>query len=120
MAQIRPQSEMTDLDAVRRYAVSVITQSQGEALEMRAITLALLGGIMWRGEPGSTTMTQNADGRNAILTTTLGDRRLTFSYDESTETIKMREDTLDGPIIHSFCNRTLLIDFERTFSVLWS
>ncbi len=31
----------------------------------------------------------------------------------------MREGTTDGPVLHRFCNRTLIGDFERTFSALW-
>ncbi|MCJ2138032.1 hypothetical protein MKK69_28965 [Methylobacterium sp. J-026] len=112
-------SEKTDLDAVRRYAVSVIAQSEGEDLQMKAVTLALLGGIMWRSKPGSTEMTQDGDSGNAILSTTLGGRHLNFSYDQNTESIAMREGRVDGPILHSFCNRTLIGDFETAFSALW-
>ncbi|MCJ2017096.1 hypothetical protein MKK84_06595 [Methylobacterium sp. E-065] len=120
MPQFAPvRSETTDLDAVRRYAVSVIAQSEGEALQMKTVTLALLGGIMWRGAPGSTEMIQDEMGTNAILSTTLGGRHLTFSYDQNTESIEMREGTMDGPVLHRFCNRTLVGDFERTFSALW-
>ncbi|MCJ2101838.1 hypothetical protein [Methylobacterium sp. E-046] len=111
-------SEKTDLDAVRRYAVSVIARADGEALQMKAVTLALLGGIMWRSAPGSTEMIQDEAGAKAILSTTLGGRHLTFSYDQNTESIEMREGTTDGPVLHRFCNRTLAEDFEGTFSVL--
>jgi hypothetical protein len=112
------QPEKADLDAVRRYAESVIVQSEGEDLQMKAITLALLGAIMWRSEPGSTTM-RDSDGANAVLSTTLGGRRLTFSYNQHTESIAMREEQVDGPVLHSFCNRTLVKDFEQTFRNLW-
>lgn len=118
MENARMRSETTDLDAVRRYAVSVIAQSEGEGLQMKAVTLALLGGIIWRSKPGSTEMTQDSDGVNAILSTTLGGRRLTFSYNQPTESIAMREDRIDGPILHSFCNRTLIRDFEQAFRAL--
>jgi len=119
MENARKRSETTDLEAVRRYAVSVIAQAEGEGLQMKAVTLALLGGIMWRSKPGSTEMTQDSDGANAILSTTLGGRRLTFSYNQQTESIAMREDRINGPILHSFCNRTLIGDFERALSTLW-
>jgi hypothetical protein len=120
MAMFAPvRSEKADLDAVRRYAVSVITQSEGEALQMKAVTLALLGGIMWRSAPGSTEMTQDEVGAKAVLSTTLGGRHLTFSYDQNTEAIEMREGTTDGPVLHRFCNRTLINDLEGTFGALW-
>ncbi|AIQ88157.1 hypothetical protein A3862_29510 [Methylobacterium sp. XJLW] len=120
MALFAPvRSETTDLDAVRRYAVRVIAQSEAEDLQMKAVTLALLGGIMWRAAPGSTEMMQDAASAKAILSTTLGGRNLTFAYDQNTESIEMREGTTDGPVLHRFCNRTLIGDFERTFSALW-
>lgn len=120
MALFTPvRSETTDLDAVRRYAVSVIARSDGEDLQMKAVTLALLGGIMWRGAPGSTELIQDEVSAKAILLTTLGGRHLTFSYDQNTESIEMREGTTDGPILHRFCNRTLVADFDQTFSALW-
>ena len=120
MALFAPvRSETTDLDAVRRYAVSVIARSEGEDLQMKAVTLALLGGIMWRAVPGSTALMQDPAGAKAILSTTLGSRHLTFSYDQNTESIEMREGTTDGPVLHRFCNRTLVGDFEGPFSVLW-
>ncbi|MCJ2070650.1 hypothetical protein MKK75_17945 [Methylobacterium sp. J-030] len=119
MANALTTSETTDLDAVRRYAVSVIAQSEGEDLQMKAVTLALLGGIMWRSKPGSTEMTQDGDSANAVLSTTLGGRHLIFSYEQQTESIVMREGRVDGPILHNFCNRTLIGDFERAFSALW-
>ncbi|MCJ2070001.1 hypothetical protein MKK75_14550 [Methylobacterium sp. J-030] len=120
MALLAPfRSEKTDLDAVRQYAVSVIAQSDGEDLQMKAVTLALLGGIMWRAAPGSTELMQDPAGAKAILSTTLGGRHLTFSYDQNTESIEMREGTTDGPVLHRFCNRTLVTDFDQTFSALW-
>ncbi|MCJ2063052.1 hypothetical protein MKK63_10060 [Methylobacterium sp. J-088] len=112
-------SENTDLDAVRRYAVSVIAQSEGEDLQMKAVTVALLGGIMWRSTPGSTEMIHDEASAKAILSTTLSGRHLTFSYDQNTEAIEMREGTTDGPVLHRFCNRTMVGDFEETFSALW-
>ncbi|MCJ2101227.1 hypothetical protein [Methylobacterium sp. E-046] len=120
MALFAPvRSEKTDLDAVRRYAASVIARSEGEDLQMKAVTLALLGGIMWRGAPGSTEMIQDEVGSKAILSATLGSRHLTFTYDQNTESIEMREGTTDGPVLHRFCNRTLINDVEETFSALW-
>ena len=120
MALFAPvRSEKTDLDAVRRYAVSVIARSEGEDLQMKAVTLALLGGIMWRAAPGSTEMIQDEASAKAILSTKLGGRHLTFSYDQNTESIEMREGTTDGPVLHRFCNRTLVADFDQTFSALW-
>jgi hypothetical protein len=115
-AAARP--ENADLNAVRRYAESVIAQSEGGDLQMKAVTLALLGAVMWRSEPGSTTM-RDRDGTDAILSTTLGGRRLTFSYDQHTESIVMRGQQVDGPVLHRFCNRTLVKDFEQTISALW-
>jgi hypothetical protein len=41
-------SEKTGLEAVRRYVVSVIVQSEDENLQMKAVTFALMGGIVWR------------------------------------------------------------------------
>jgi hypothetical protein len=120
MALFAPvRSEKTDLDAVRCYAESVIAQSESEDLQMKAVTLALLGGIMCRAVPGSTALMQDPAGAKAILSTTLGGRHLTFSYDHNTESIEMREGTTDGPVLHRFRNRTLINDLEETSSVLW-
>jgi hypothetical protein len=112
-------SEKTDLEAVRRYAESVIAKSEGEALQMKTVTLALLGGIMWRGVPGSTEMIQDDVSAKIILSTTLGGRHLTFTYDQNTESIELREGMTDGPVLHRFCNRTLINDLKETFRALW-
>jgi hypothetical protein len=64
-------------------------------------------------------MTQDEGGSKAILSTTLGGRHLNFTYNQNIESIDMREGTTDGPVLHRFCNRTLVNDLEETFSTLW-
>ena len=71
MALFAPvRSETTDLDAVRRYAVRVIAQSEGEDLQMKAAALnaAVAADGAGEGAPAATPSASSSSSSTAALT----------------------------------------------------
>ena len=71
-----------------------------------ALISPLLGGIIWRGEPGSIEIKQYAGGLANVLWVTIGGRRYAFAYNHDTGEIEIRDRTQTGPAVHSFSNNT--------------
>jgi hypothetical protein len=42
-----------DIEVLHQYAEGVMNRADHHAGQVKGIALALLGGIIWRGEPGS-------------------------------------------------------------------
>lgn len=110
--------QANDSETLRRYAAWVIGRPDSDAVGVKAITLALVGGIIWKDDPGSATIERNEDGRENTLWASLAGRRLAFVHDHPTEAIQMREGSSRGKPLQHFTNRTLLNDIDRLFARL--
>ena len=107
-----------DVEALHRYADGVMDRADEHAGQVKAIALALLGGIIWRGEPGSIEIRQY-DGHPAnILWATISGKRYAFACNHTNGKIEIRNRTQTGPALHSFSNSTSVIDVEAVFRSL--
>lgn len=104
-----------DVEVLHRYADGVMNRADHHAGQVKAAALALLGGIIWRGEPGSIEIKQYAGGLANVLWVTIGGRRYAFAYNHTTEKIEIRDRTQSGSALHSFDNDTALADIEAVF-----
>jgi hypothetical protein len=86
--------------------------------QVKGVALALLGGIIWRGDPGSIEIKQY-DGELAnVLWLTVGGRRYAFAYNHKTAKIEIRDRTQAGQALYSFDNQTPVADVEAAFRAL--
>lgn len=86
--------------------------------QVKGVALALLGGIIWRGDPGSIEVRQYAGSPANVLWVTIGGKRYAFVYSHMTGEIEIRDRTQTGAALHSFSNSTPLATVEHVFSTL--
>jgi Integron cassette protein VCH_CASS1 chain len=107
-----------DVDILHQYAEGVMNRADHHAGEVKGIALALLGGIIWRGEPGSIEIKQYAGGLANVLWVTINSKRYAFAYNHTSGEIEIRDRTQSGPAIHSFSNKTPVAHVEAVFRTL--
>jgi Integron cassette protein VCH_CASS1 chain len=107
-----------DVQTLHDYAEGVLGRAEHHAGQVAAIALALLGAIVWRGEPGSIEIKQYAGNLANVLWVTIAGTRYAFSYNHETEEIEMRDRTTHGEVRHRFSNATPATEVERIFRAL--
>lgn len=105
----------SDIDVLHRYAEGVMGRADHHAGKVKGVALALLGGIIWRGEPGSIEIKQYAGDLANVLWVTVGGKRYAFAYNHKTESIEIRDRTQSGTALHSFNDQTAVADIETVF-----
>ncbi|WP_210327381.1 hypothetical protein [Methylocystis sp. H4A] len=104
-----------DVSTLHAYAEGVMGRADHHAGQVKAIALALLGGIIWRADPGSIEIKQY-DGELAnVLWLTVSGRRYALAYNHHTARIEIRDRTQTGTALHSFDNSTPIQDVEAVF-----
>jgi hypothetical protein len=104
-----------DVSTLHAYAEGVMERADHHAGQVKAIALALLGGIVWKADSGSIEIKQY-DGELAnVLWLTVNGRRYALAYNHKTGKIEIRDRTQTGPALHSFDNQTPVADVEMIF-----
>jgi hypothetical protein len=112
-------AKVTDIDTLRCYMDSIMARAEENTVGVIVITLALLGGIVWQGDPGSFKLQlYDGDVPVNVLRASFGGREMTFSYNHETATIEMREGTIHGPVLRKFNNRMFEHELESFFSAM--
>ena len=104
-----------DVDVLHQYAEGVMNRADHHAGQVKGVALALLGGIIWRGDPGSIEIRQYAGSPANVLWVTISGKRYAFAYNHTTGEIEMRDRTQGGTALHSFSNQTPVADVEAVF-----
>ena len=107
----------SDIATLRAFVDQVIERADQSAKEMVPVTLAVVGGILWRADPGSIGMQQGDDGYSNVLWASFGEQRMVFSYNDMTAVIELREDSLNGHPMYKFSYRSLQMDIEKYFDI---
>jgi hypothetical protein len=107
-----------DFDVLHRYAQGVMNRAEHHARDVSAIALALLGAIIWRGEPGSVEIKQHAGELANVLWVTIGGVRYAFAYNHEVAAIEMRDRTVQGAVLHRFTNNMPVTEVEAIFRSL--
>jgi hypothetical protein len=109
-----------DVRTLHTYAQGVMGRAAHHAGNVGAVALALLGGIIWRAQPGSIEIKQY-DGNLANVLwweSSVTGRRYACAYNHHTEEIEIRDRTQTGPALHSFSNTTPVTGVETVFRML--
>src|SRR5579864_3572313 len=111
--------QANDVHTLHRYAEGVMTRAGHHAQQIRAIVLAMLGGIIWRVDPGSIEIKQY-DGRlaNVLWWVSTSGHKYACAYNHRSGKIEIRDRNTQGPALHSFENSTPIADVERIFTAL--
>ncbi len=104
-----------EVTTVQAYAEGVMNRAEHHAGQVKAIALALLGGIIWRADPASIEIKQYDGGLANVLWFTIRGRRFAVAYNHKTENIEVRDRTLAGIALYEFNNATPVQDVETVF-----
>ena len=107
-----------DVATLHTYAEGVMGRADHHAGQVKAIALALLGGVVWRADPDSIEIKQYAGELANVLWLTVNGRRYALVYDHETAKIEIRDRVQTGPALHSFDNQTPVQDVEAVFGGL--
>jgi Integron cassette protein VCH_CASS1 chain len=109
-----------DVQTLHRYADGVMGRVAHHAGNVGAIALALLGGIIWRADPGSIDIKQY-DGQLANVvwwTSAATGTRYVCAYNHQTQEIEIGDRSTQGPVLHRFSNATPATTVEQIFATL--
>jgi len=107
-----------DIEELHAYAQGVMDRADHHAGNVKSIALALLGGIIWRGEPDSIRIRRFAGSLANMLWVTISGKNYVFAYNHETEKIEIRDRTQTGAVLHSFDDTNTAADIEAAFRAL--
>ena len=108
-----------DIETLHDFTIGFMARGQHEASKVRGIALAILGGIIWRVEPGSIEITPGAGNvGNALRWISVSGREYVCTYSRHTDQLEIRDQNSASAVLHSFTNETPITDIERIFSTL--
>lgn len=108
-----------DVEALHDYVTGVMERADHHAGRVKGIALALLGGIIWRGEPDSIRIRRFAGSPANMLWVNISGKTYVFAYNHKTEKIEIRDRTQTGAVLYSFDDTNTPADIEAAFSDLW-
>ena len=107
-----------DVQTLHDYAAGVMGRADHHAGQVKAIALALLGGIIWRADPGSIEIKQYDGGLANVLWFEVNGHRYAVAYNHKNFLIEIRDRTQSGVALHTFDNQTPSTIVESIFSAL--
>lgn len=107
-----------DVEELHTYAEGVMGRADHHAGKVKGIALALLGGIIWRGEPDSIRIRRFAGSPANMLWVNIGGNTYVFAYNHTAEKIEIRDRTQSGAVLHSFDDSNTAADIEAAFRAL--
>jgi hypothetical protein len=107
-----------DVEELHIYAEGVMGRANHHAGQVKGVALALLGGIIWRGEPDSIRVRRFAGSPANMLWVKIGGNTYVFAYNHTSEKIEIRDRTQTGAVLHSFDDSTPVTDIESAFRAL--
>jgi hypothetical protein len=109
-----------DIATLHTYAQGVLSRAQCHAVNISAITLALMGAVIWNCRPGSVEIKQyNGNLANLIWwESELTDARYVLAYNHHLQFIELRDRGQNGTVLYSFDNTTPITHIEQIFTTL--
>ena len=90
-----------DVQQLHEYADGVMGRAGHHAGNVSGSALTILGGIIWRADPGSIKIRQYAGSPANMLWIKIKGKDYAFRYEHATGQIEIRDGSQNGPILHS-------------------
>ena len=108
-----------DVEMLHDFAVALMARAGRRTNHVRGIALAMLGGIIWRVDPGSIEIKFQDGGRaNVLRWVSVTGYEYACAYNQQADEIEIRDRNGRGSLLHSFSNATPIAEVERIFSTL--
>ena len=107
---------VADVETLQVYIQGVMARAAHHANDVEEVCLAVVGGIIWKKDPGSVleVMEQEGDLKN-VLWVRIGGQRYAFTYNHGTRAIDVKRGTTRGPLLRSFTGASTLHDVKTEF-----
>jgi hypothetical protein len=106
-----------DVETLRIYASGVMDRADDHADHVSAAALALLGGIIWKADPGSISIRQYDGAPANMLWIEVAGRRYAFLYRHGGK-IEIHDRSQSGALLYSFDNQNSLVEIEAAIKAL--
>lgn len=112
--------QANDIQTLHDYAQGMMKRATHHARNVGAISLALIGGVIWRAEPGSIEIKQyDGDLANLVWWVSVAtQKKYVCAYNHKTGEIEIRDRTTQGTVLYRFTNDTAAADVENVFAKL--
>ena len=107
-----------DVEELHTYASGVMGRADHHAGKVKGIALALLGGIILRGEPDSIRIRRFAGSPANMLWVNISRKTYVFAYNHEAEKIEIRDRTQTGAVLYAFDDANTAPDVEAAFRAL--
>jgi hypothetical protein len=109
---------VSDLEVLKEYLLGVIDRAEHHADDVDAVSLALVGAVLWRMDKDSLRVFEREGEMKNVLWVTIQGARYTFSYDHKAKKIVLRRGSTQGELVASFSNATAVTEIRDVFSKL--
>jgi len=110
---------VNDIETLHDFAVGIMARAGHRTNQVRGIALAMLGGIIWRVDPGSIEIRFQDSGRaNVLRWVSITGYEYTCAYNQQTDQMEIRDRNAQGSVLHTLSNATPIVEVERIFSTL--
>jgi CII-binding regulator of phage lambda lysogenization HflD len=110
--------DVNDLEILKNYINGVMDRSEHHAKSVRAVSLALIGAVLWRKDAEPLQVRTHAGETANILWFQVGGERYALAYNHKRQCIELRERTQNGRAIAQFDNDTTMREVRKTFKNL--
>ena len=110
-----------DIERLHQFAMAVMARAAGrQANQFRGIFLAMIGGIIWRADPGSIEIKFHADDLSDVVLrwVSLTGYEYACTYNRQRDDIELHDRNGQGSVLHTFSNSMPITEIERIFSTL--
>jgi hypothetical protein len=107
-----------DVSTLEQYLQGVMNRSDHHAETVGAVTLALLGAVLWRKDAKALEVKQYAGELANIVWFEVGGNRYALAYNHKADCIELRERTMTGDVLHTFTNVTPVTEVRDVFARL--
>ena len=104
-----------DISVLHTYAEGVMQRADHHAGKVKGAALAILGGIIWRGDPGSIKIRQYAGSPANMLWVSIGGNVYVIKYDHDAMQIQICDRTQSGAVLHRLDDSTPVSAVEAIF-----
>lgn len=109
---------VNSLSALNQYLSGVMERADHHAANVNEIVLAIAGAIIWKVADDVVHVREYNGAPANMLWMTINGTRYAFSYNHSIQTIELKKDGMNGPVVASFTNATPILDVKTIFNKL--
>ena len=101
-----------DVATLHEQAERTMARADAHSEQVKGIMLALLGGMVWRGEPGSVEFKNHDGGLANVLSIKIVRHDYTFVCNANSGQIDVRDRARRGRVVRSFSNQSRIPDLR--------